>query len=305
MLGSNIKAHVQPAIGIAAVSLTPDIRWLSAAQKGMMQVKPTQNTALPEMTEPLSAELKALYRYPIKGLTPERLEQVRLTTGETLPFDRAYAIENGPGRFDPDAPRHLPKISFLMLMRDERLATLRSQFDDATETLTIFRDGKQVARGQLNSRIGRQLIEQFIASYMKAELRGPPKIVHAPGHSFSDVSAKCVHIVNLASVREFARMQGRPLDPLRFRANLYIDGVSPWAELGWLDKDLRVGPAHLAVFARTQRCDATNVDPSTGARDMAIPALLQRSLGHSDFGIYAKVVTGGELIAGARVVPPT
>jgi len=61
----------------------------------------------------------------------------------------------------------------------------------------------------------------------------------------------------------------------------------------------------LAVFARTQRCDATNVDPSTGARDMAIPALLQRSLGHSDFGIYAKVVTGGELIAGARVVPPT
>jgi uncharacterized protein len=172
----------------------------------MMQIKPTRNTALPEMTEPLSPALQALYRYPVKGLTPERLEQVSLTVGETLPFDRAYAIENGPGRFDPDAPRHLPKINFLMLMRDERLATLRSQFDDATETLTILRDGKQVARGQLTSRIGRQLIEQFIAGYMKAELRGPPKIVHAPGHSFSDVSAKCVHIVNLASVRDFERM---------------------------------------------------------------------------------------------------
>jgi uncharacterized protein YcbX len=271
----------------------------------MMQIKPTQNTTPPEMTEPLSPQLKGLYRYPIKGLTPERLEQVSLTAGETLPFDRAYAIENGPGRFDPDAPRHLPKINFLMLMRDERLATLRSQFEDATETLTILRDGKQVARGQLTSRIGRQLIEQFIAGYMKTELRGPPRIVHAPGHSFSDVSAKCVHVVNLASVREFERTQGRPIDPLRFRANLYIDGVAPWAEFGWLDKDLHVGPVQLTVFARTQRCEATNVDPATGARDMAIPAWLQRSVGHSDFGIYAKVVRGGALTAGVPVVPPS
>ena len=91
----------------------------------MIQVKPTQKSQRPEMTEPLSPELKALYRYPVKGLTPEQLENVQLTPGETLPFDRAYAIENGPGRFDPDAPRHLPKINFLMLMRDERLATLR------------------------------------------------------------------------------------------------------------------------------------------------------------------------------------
>src|SRR5687767_6049467 len=130
-----------------------------------------------------------LYRYPVKGLSPEPLQTVALTAGETIPFDRAYAIENGPGRFDPVAPRHLPKNTFLMLMRDERLATLRSLFEDATETLTITRDGKQVAKGQLTSVLGRQLIEQFLAAYMKAELRGPPKIVRAPGHSFSDVAA--------------------------------------------------------------------------------------------------------------------
>src|ERR1044072_2911131 len=104
--------------------------------------------------------ITSLYRYPVKGLTPEPLQSVTLVEGETLPFDRAYAIENGPGRFDPDAPRHLPKSVFLMLMRDERLATLRSSFDDQTETLVIQRDGKQVARGQLTTPLGRQLIEQ-------------------------------------------------------------------------------------------------------------------------------------------------
>jgi uncharacterized protein YcbX len=246
--------------------------------------------------------LANLYRYPVKGLTPEPLQRASLAVGETLPFDRAWAIENGPGRFDASAPRHLPKINFLMLMRDERLATLRTKFDDATETLTILRDGKQVARGQLTTPLGRQLIEQFIGAYMKSELRGPPKIVHAPGHSFSDVAAKCVHMVNLASVREVERTLGRPVDPLRFRANLYLEGVEPWAEFGWMGKEITVGKARLAVFARTTRCEATNVDPAKGVRDMAVPAHLQRTWGHQDFGIYAKVVAGGEISVGAPIV---
>ncbi len=149
------------------------------------------------MTAPTVA---ALYRYPIKGMTPEPLQRVALEAGGTMPFDRAYAIENGPGRFDPDSPKHLPKISFVMLMRNERLASLDARFDDATRTLTIMRAGRQVARGNLETPIGRRLIEQFLAAYMKTDLRGAPKIVSAIGHSFSDVAAKCVHVINLASV---------------------------------------------------------------------------------------------------------
>ena len=244
------------------------------------------------------ASVAALYRYPVKGLTPEPLESVELRPGETLPFDRAYAIENGPGRFDPDAPRHLPKITFLMLMRDERLATLRSTFDDATQTLTISRGGKPVVSGRLDTPLGRQLIEQFMAAYMKAELRGAPKVVSAPGHSFSDVAAKCVHIVNLATVRELERAVGRKVDPLRFRANVYVEGLAPWAELNWVDKEIGIGPTRLKVLACTERCAATNVDPTTAARDMAIPATLLRTWGHQDLGIYATVVAGGTIRIG-------
>ena len=253
------------------------------------------------MSIPNNPHLARLYRYPVKGLSPERLDRVEATSGETLPFDRAYAIENGPGRFDAAAPRHLPKVNFLMLMRDERLAMLRTTFDDGTETLTIFRDGKQVARGQLSTPIGRQLVEQFIAAYMAKELRGAPKVVRAPGHSFSDVAAKCVHIVNLASVRVLERVVGRPVDPLRFRANIYLEGLPPWAEFTWLDKEIGIGDVKLRVFTRTQRCEATNVDPEIGVRDMAIPATLQRTWGHSDFGVYGKVTTSGPLAVGNLV----
>jgi len=253
------------------------------------------------MTAVATPTVTALYRYAVKGLSPEARDRVKLEAGGIMPFDRAYAIENGPGRFDPDNPRHLPKITFLMLMRDERLATLVTSFDDASETLTVMRAGKQVARGQLTTPLGRKMIEQFFAAYMKAELRGPPKVVSAPGHSFSDVPFKCLHIVNLATVRDVERVLGRPVDPLRFRANVYIDGVEPWAELKWVGREVTLGGVRTSVVDLTGRCDATNVDPQTGARDMGLPVLLQRTWGHSDLGIYAKIVADGELAVGDAV----
>lgn len=243
----------------------------------------------------------ALFRYPVKGLSPEPLQQVALEAGGTMPSDRAYAIENGPGRFDPENPRHLAKVNFVMLMRDERLATLSTSFDDATQTLTIARDGRQVARGNLATPIGRQLIEQFLAAYMKGTLRGAPKIVFAPGHNFFDMPVKCVHIVNLASLRELERAAGRTISPLRFRPNIVLDGLPAWEEFRWLDKAVTFGGAKLSIFHRTQRCDATNVDPASGARDMAIPSVLQRTWGHSDFGVYGKVSDGGPLAVGDAV----
>ena len=66
------------------------------------------------MTSPNRPTVCGLYRYPVKGLSPEPLQTMPLRAGETAPFDRAYAIENGPGRFDPENPAYLPKVNFLM-----------------------------------------------------------------------------------------------------------------------------------------------------------------------------------------------
>lgn len=253
------------------------------------------------MNHPKSPEVISLYRYPIKGLSPQKLDQLSLTAGETVPGDRAYAIENGPSRFDPDNPRYLPKANFLMLMRNERLAALETAFNDATQTLTISRGGKQVTQGALTSKLGRQIIEQFIAGYMKDELKGPPRIVSAPGHSFSDVAAKCLHIVNLATVRDLEGVVGKPLNPLRFRANVYFDHAEPWQEKQWLGRNLSIGGVRLKVIAETVRCDATNVNPDTAERDGAIPPTLLRIFGAPCLGIYAKVVDGGELRPGDQV----
>ena len=243
-------------------------------------------------------KVSSIYRYPVKGLSAERLEKAELVAGETLKYDRAYAIENGPGRFDPNNPKHLPKINFLMLMRNEKLASLETTFEDDEEILTIFRDGKQVAKGSLSTRLGRQMIEQFISAYMANDLKGPPKIVLAQGHSFSDVAAKCVHIVNLNTVKELEKRFGCNIDPLRFRANIYVEDMPAWGEFELIDREIKIADARLKVFDRTQRCEATNVDPGTGKRDLKIPASLLRSYGHSDVGIYASITEAGVISEG-------
>jgi uncharacterized protein len=251
-----------------------------------------------QMTQRSEGRIDALYRYPVKGLTPEAMPRVTLAAGGTMPFDRAYAIENGPGHFDIDDPKHVSKLNFVMLARNEQLAKLRMRFDDATETLNILDGGAEVVRGDLRTAEGRAAIEAFYASYMGEALRGPPRVVHVDGHSFSDVEPKCLHIVNLASVRALEADMGVAINPLRFRPNVIVDGLPAWSEFDSVGKSLRFGAVTFEIFKRTERCPATNVDPETGLRDLKIPAFLSKTYGHSDFGIYGKIAQGGELKVG-------
>jgi len=249
--------------------------------------------------EPTS--LENIYRYPVKGLSPERLDRTILAPGQTLPADRLYAIENGPSGFDPAAPSYFPKVRFLMLMRNERLARLDTRLDEASHVLTIREGDREVARGDPRTAQGRQAIEEFFAVFCADELRGPPKVLHGAEHSFSDVAKKVISIINLASVSALETLVGVPVDPLRFRANFYVAGWTPWSELDLVGRELAIGGARLKVVKRIVRCAATNVEPGTGIRDLTIPDSLLRALGHMDCGIYAEVIAGGEIAAGDRV----
>ena len=252
----------------------------------------------------MTATIQSIYRYPVKGLSPERLPHVVLQPGLTLPADRLYAIENGPSGFDPAAPAYFPKQRFLMLMRNERLAALDTHYDDASHTLSVRQNGKDAARGDLRTPEGRAAVEQFFAGYCADELRGPPKILHADGHSFSDVAAKVVSIINLASVAALENAVGVPVDPLRFRGNVYVSGWPAWHEFDLLDKMIAIGPVRLKGTKRIVRCAATNVEPGTGIRDLEIPKTLMAAFDHMDCGVYAQVITAGKIAAGDTISAP-
>lgn len=246
----------------------------------------------------------SLYRYPVKGLSPQPEPCLELVAGEGLPADRRYALALGDTEFDPDRPEPLDKGFFLMLRRDERLASLRTRYDSSTAVLSLTEPSGAVTEADLSTEAGRDAVERFFERYIGAACRGRPRLVEAEGHKFTDISVvspammRAVSIINLGSVRDLAGHYGRPLDPLRFRANIYLDEIAPWDELQWVGREVWIGSALLRGVLRTRRCAAVDVDPSTGERDTRIPRALVKNYGHPDCGIYLEVLRGGTVRIG-------
>ncbi len=245
-----------------------------------------------------SARLVGLFRYPVKGLSPEPLQQTTLQPGFEIPGDRRYAVARASTAFNPDAPVHLDKTKFLMLMRDERLAALATFFDEASQTLVITRGQNFAIKGCLSNFEARAHLEKFFQHYMELPDEERPRIVDAPGHMFSDAPEKYVSIINLESVRDFAAKMGRSIEALRFRGNLYVDGWKAWEELDLIGKELAIGGARLTVSRVITRCAATNVNPVTAQRDMNIPKDLMKEYERNVLGVYATVTGAGTITLG-------
>lgn len=249
------------------------------------------------------ARIAEIYRYPVKGLSAEAMDRVAIDVGKVIPYDRAYALENGPSTFDPNDPKWTTKNAFLMLMRHERLALLHTSFDPETHTLTIRKDGSVVAQGRLDQDEGKRAIEAFFSEFSAKDLRGPVKILNVPGFSFQDTSTgMVVSLINLESVRDLGEKIGKFVHPLRFRGNLYVEGLPAWQEYTWIGRSVTIGSMQLVGSKRIDRCAAVNVDPITAARDLNLPRSLMLLHDNVDCGIYLKVLKAGEFAIGDEIV---
>ncbi len=184
-----------------------------------------------------------------------------------------------------------------MLMRNERLARLKTRFDPATAVLSVSQGGAVVVAGDVRTVAGRQAINAFFSAYCASELRGPAQLLQAPpGFRFMDSRNGFMSIIDLASVAAIATAAGRTgLDPLRFRANVYTEGLGAWGEFDLVGQQVRLGGARLEIIKRIDRCAATDVDPTAGVRDLGVVGLLEQRFGHHDCGVYARIITGGPI----------
>lgn len=115
-------------------------------------------------------------------------------------------------------------------------------------------------------------------------------------------------IVSRGSLRRLAEQAEQSgVDARRFRMLIEIDGVAPYEEDGWVDSQLRVGPALLRMRGHVGRCLITSRDPETAAVDLPTLDLLARyrrevqSTEPLPFGIYGEVLEGGSVRLGDAV----
>ena len=194
-----------------------------------------------------------------------------------------------------------------MLVREERLAKLQTSFDPKTRRLQIRMADHPALEEDLSTAAGIARTIDFFATMFDLGPEQRPIFADAGVNRFTDVSVvsrdmmNAVSLINLESVRDLANRIGQELHPLRFRANIYFDGLPPFSELDLLDRKITIGSACLKVTKHTRRCAATEVNPETARRDIPVPSLLLQHLGHANMGVYAEVLNGGEIEKGASI----
>jgi len=247
--------------------------------------------------------LRNIYRYPIKGLSAQPLPSVELEAKMPFPHDRIFALVRPGAPFDVSQPRWGKKGLFVMLMLEEALARVRTTLDVETRKLTITQGNRQLIVADLDDEAARAKVEEIVWQLVPA-LRSAPTLVRSRDGHFMDKPDNVISLINLATVRSLEAQWGIKIDPLRFRANLYIDEANPWEEFDWVGSDIRIGDALFRVDRRNGRCGATNVDPETGRRDLDIPGSLRAAFGHKELGIYLIAREGGRVSVGDSVLTP-
>ncbi|MDB5446938.1 MAG: hypothetical protein JWQ97_2255 [Phenylobacterium sp.] len=251
------------------------------------------------MSSPNAGSLAALCRHPVKGFTPEAMAGVDLAPGEGFPFDRVWAVENGPSGFDPAAPAFVPKQKFAVLASLPRVAAAITRYDAADGVLYASAEGLAPFAGRLDADEGRARFAAWLAGLLGERARGPLKVVEAPDvHRFTDHPQGQVSLVNLASVRDLSQSIGVEVDPLRFRANLYVEGWPAWVENDWTGEILELGAVKAKVFKPIVRCAATHVNPASAERDVEVTRALFDNYGHMHCGVYLNVTAPGRLAVG-------
>jgi uncharacterized protein len=248
--------------------------------------------------------LAEIYRHPVKSLGEEALGEVRLEAGRPLPHDRAWAIAHGGAAWDPERSGWLPCGNFVTQRHVTALARTRIAWDGDRQLLSLSHPDRPDLLVDPDAPEGAEALTAWIAPLAGARQPGPYRLARLADGAFTDGEHCHVSIASTSSRRALAEIADQPLEPIRFRMNLWLDGLAAWDELDLVGREIAIGGARLRIVSRCERCRATTANPATGESDVPVPTLLRRHLGHMDFGVNAQVVAGGGVRTGdaARLV---
>lgn len=238
-----------------------------------------------------------IWRHPIKSHGREQLDTVQLTQGQTMPFDRTWAVTHEAAKVDWEAPEWARCANFSRGSKAPSLMAINAKLgSDGRVTLT-HPDRPSITFNPDEPEDADSFID-WVLPLCPTDRALPKKLFKVPGRGMTDSDFPSVSINSVSSLKDLSQKAGTEVSQLRFRGNIWIDGIEPWNELDWVGKEVQVGTARLKVIERIERCMATTANPETGQRDLPTLELLEKNWGHIDFGIRAEVVQSGEVRVG-------
>ena len=253
----------------------------------------------------------ALYRYPVKGFTPEECDTLRVLDEGRIAGDRVLGIRFADTEAADDAWSR--KTGMVALVNTPGLARLHVRFDEKAFRLHISLATSVLVDELLNAE-GRRRIGAALAGYVLKLEENPltdhperlPLRVIGDGHSprYHDEAAGRVTLHGRGSLQALQATLGNEVSELRFRSNIAVDGLTAWAEQSWVGRKIRIGAVKFDVVKPKTRCLATHANPITGERDLAILTTLTQKMGQENPTFAVAMMpsgNGGQIRVGDQV----
>lgn len=257
-------------------------------------------------------QVVALYRYPVKGFTPEKCEVVDVLDEGRIAGDRVLGIRFANSNVTDDA--WSKKHEFIVLVNTPGIARLQLRFDQKALRLCISLDGIILVNEALDEK-GRNKIAAAIESYVlkldESPLSSHPDrlplrlVGNGVTPRYQDNEAGQITLHGRASLAAVGAAVGdNDLSELRFRSNIVIDGLEAWEEQNWVGRKIRIGQVSFDVVMPKTRCLATQANPRSGKRDLPILKTLTHAFSQEKPTFAIAMVTsgvGGQVHVGDKV----
>jgi uncharacterized protein YcbX len=253
----------------------------------------------------------ALYRYPVKGFTPEECDTLTVLDEGRIAGDRVLGVRFADTEAADDAWSR--KSGMVALINTPSLARLNVRFDQESFRLHVNLGTSVLFDETLNSQ-GRERLAEVLAGYVAMLDVNPltdhperlPLRVIGDGYSprYHDEPAGRITLHGRGSLEAVQAAVENEVSELRFRSNIAVDGLTAWEEQSWVGGKIRIGGVEFDVLKPKTRCLATHANPTTGQRDLPILTTLTQKLGQENPTFAVAMLpsgAGGQIQVGDQV----
>jgi uncharacterized protein len=252
-----------------------------------------------------------LFRFPVKGMTPEPRERLRVLESGAVEGDRVLGFlraDAGPAERQVDGRDWWRKPRFVQLMDVPGVARLRVAYE--VPRLALSAGESTVAEGDVTVEADRERLATMLSEYVAsldgrhAASAGALRLVgDGVAPTFHDRGPRHVTLVGTGSLAALERALSAEVDERRFRMNIVVDGLEAWEELGWVGRSVSIGGLEFEASGPVVRCLATHANPETGERDAEVLTTLTRVFGQEEptMGILLRPKRAGEVSVGDEV----
>lgn len=247
----------------------------------------------------MTGTLAQIWRHPIKAHGFEALLQSEVIAGETLPWDRRWAVTHEASKATGGA--WVRCSNFSRGAKAPALMAIGAFLDEDSATLILSHPNQADLTFRPDDPEDTAQFLKWVQPMMPADRAASTGLVRATDQGMTDAGHPYISVGNLKSLNALSEIVGFPLDPRRFRINFWVDGFKAWDEVNWLDRTIQIGDLTFQAKARITRCKSTMANPVTGLRDADTLSALDKGWGHNDFGINLLAGTTGKLKVGDTV----